>query len=129
MIYLDSSALVTYTVERPYADALKRFLDRERADTCTSTIGFIETVRTCDRIGNYPRLLSQLLREHDEILLSSEIRDHAARIPGPIRSLDAIHVASAALLGADLTSLVTYDNRMAEAAAAIGLPVDMPGMK
>jgi predicted nucleic acid-binding protein len=72
--------------------------------------------------------MNQLLDEHTEILVTSEIRDHASRIPGPIRSLDAIHVASAALLGADLTTLVTYDNRMAEAAAAIGLPVDMPGV-
>jgi hypothetical protein len=46
--------------------------------------------------------------------------------PATIRSLDAIHVATALRLGGQLTSFVTYDKRLADAAAAAGLTVDMP---
>ena len=128
MIYLDASALVTVVVERQHARALRTFLDEHALDkTCTSTIGFLETVRTCDQIGDFPNLMATLLRDHNEIKVSDAIRDGAARVPGLVRALDAVHVASAEQLGSELTSLVTYDVRMAEAARKAGLPVAMPG--
>ena len=55
--------------------------------------------------------------------------DAAATVLGGVRSLDALHIASAETLGPELTSLVTYDKRMAEAARSSGLPVVMPGME
>lgn len=128
MIYLDASALVTLLVGRPYAKELGRFLEAHAgARTCTSTIGFVETVRSCDQIGAFPHLMASLLRDHAEILVTDEIRDAAAALIGGVRTLDAIHVASAEMLGAELTALVTYDIRMADAARAAGLPVAMPG--
>lgn len=128
MIYLDSSALVTIVLGRRNAKELGNFLDAHNGvGTCTSTIGFVETVRACDRIGAFPNLMASLAREHAELLVSEKVRDAAAAVPGNVRSLDAIHVASAERLGAKLTALVTYDNRMAEVARAAGLPVAMPG--
>lgn len=128
MIYLDASALVTLLAGRKHAKELGRFLDAHaQARTCTSTIGFVETVRTCDQIGAFPNLMASLLRDHAEILLTGEIRDGAAALTGAVRTLDAIHVASAEVLGAELTALVTYDIRVADAARAAGLPVAMPG--
>lgn len=130
MIYLDSSALVTVVVERRHASELRRFLDlHAQARTCTSTIGFVETVRTCDRIGAFPNLMATLLREHAEIEVTGRVRDAAASVPGLVRSLDAVHVASAGLLGSELIALVTYDRRMADAARESGLPVAMPGLE
>jgi predicted nucleic acid-binding protein len=130
VIYLDSSALVTIIVQREYASALKRFLDGHAGvPTGTSTIGMIETVRTCDRLGSYPNLMAQLARDHTQLRLTDAVRDAAANVHGAIRSLDAIHVASAQRLGAELTALVTYDKRMADAARNAGLPVASPGMK
>jgi predicted nucleic acid-binding protein len=127
MIYLDASALVTLIVRR-HVKELGLFLDAHPdAQTCTSTIGFVETVRTCDQIGAFPNLLAALLRDHAEISLTDEIRDAAAAITGTVRSLDAIHVASAEILGPELTALVTYDMRMADTARAVGLPVATPG--
>ncbi|GHF64727.1 putative nucleic acid-binding protein [Amycolatopsis bartoniae] len=70
-----------------------------------------------------------LLRDHNEIKVTDTIRDAAARVPGLVRSLDAIHVASAEQLGSELTALVTYDSRMAEAGRKAGLPVAMPGVE
>lgn len=72
--------------------------------------------------------MAALPREHTEIQVTGKVRDAAADVLGAVRSLDAIHVASAGLLGSDLIALVTYDVRMAEAARATGLPVAMPGM-
>lgn len=127
MIYLDASALVTFVARGEHVDDLERFLAAQTVRTCTSTLGFIETVRTCDRIGSFPNLMGRLLRDHTEIPLTALIRDAAANVPGMVRSLDAIHVASAELLGSELIALVTYDKRMAEVARDAGLPVAMPG--
>jgi predicted nucleic acid-binding protein len=130
LIYLDSSALVTIVVERHHAKALRRFLDAHATEQlATSTVGMIETVRTCDRLGSYPNLMPRLLREHTEITVTKVVRDAAANVPGPVRSLDAIHIASAEMLGSELIALVTYDKRMAETARDNGLPVAMPGME
>jgi predicted nucleic acid-binding protein len=129
VIYLDASALVTFIVQRRHAEALDRFLATRSARTCTSTIGFVETVRTCDQIGDFPGLMATLLRDHTEIQLTSAIRDAAANVPGTVRSLDAIHVASADVLGPELIALVTYDRRMADAAHEAGLPVAIPGLE
>lgn len=130
MIYLDASALVTIVAQREHAAALRTFLSRHATEkTTTSTIGMIETVRTCDRIGSYPNLLARLAHDHDELHLTDSVRDAAANLPGVIRSLDAVHIASAEQLGSSLKALVTYDRRMAETARQRGLPVETPGMR
>jgi predicted nucleic acid-binding protein len=130
VIYLDASALVTVIVERQHAVELRGFLEScSTSRTATSTIGFVETVRTCDRIGGFPNLMGALLRDHAEIKLTDAVRDAAANVPGTVRSFDAIHVASAGLLGSELVALVTYDHRMADAARGAGLPVSMPGLE
>jgi predicted nucleic acid-binding protein len=130
VIYLDASAMVTMVVERTHADELREYLaEHPSSQAYTSTIGFVETVRTCDSIGSFPDLMTRLRREYQEVTVTGEVRDDAARLPGRLRSLDAVHVASAALLGSELIALVTYDQRMADAARGAGLPVAMPGMK
>ena len=59
--------------------------------------------------------------------LTAELLDDAGRLAPPeLRTLDAIHVQSALLLGPDLEALVTYDDRQAEAARAAGLPTLRP---
>jgi predicted nucleic acid-binding protein len=130
LIYLDASAMVTMVVERAHADDLRQYLaEYPSSQTYTSTIGFVETARTCDSIGTFPGLITALLRQHQEVRVTDQVRDDAARLPGRLRSLDAIHVASASLLGSELIALVTYDRRMADAARGAGLPVAMPGLK
>jgi predicted nucleic acid-binding protein len=129
MIYLDSSALVTFVVRRQHADALDRFLAGTPSETCTSTVGLVETVRTCDQVGSYPNLMARLTREHREITVTTLVRDRAANMPGSLRALDTFHVASAEQFGEELKALVTYDRRMAEVARQRGLPVAMPGLE
>lgn len=128
MIYLDASALVTYVLERPNFAGLREFLvDHSDLRGASSTVGLIETVRNCDRMASFPNLMGQLLRDYDELDVTAEVRDKAAFLPGNLKALDAIHVATAETLGEDLTFFVTYDRRMAAVARSRGLPVASPG--
>jgi predicted nucleic acid-binding protein len=62
------------------------------------------------------------------IAISDDVLDAAGRLPpGTLRSLDAIHLATAVLLGSDLGSLLTYDRRMRETATAMGMTAASPG--
>jgi len=61
------------------------------------------------------------------IAIENPILEAAASVgPQTLRSLDAIHLATAQELGDDLGVLITYDRRLAEAAAELGLPVASP---
>lgn len=128
MIYLDASAIVTHLTRRSHHEALDHYLSGfPRTELITSTIGLIETVRVCDSLGTFPNLMAHLRRDYGELTVTGEIRDRAAHLPGGLRTLDAIHVASAEILEDALIALVTYDRRMAEVARARGLPVSSPG--
>ena len=129
MIYLDASALVTLVTGRPYARELREFLAQSpEMPMGTSTIGFIETVRTLDRVGSYPTAMQDLLAGFTEILVTDEIRDGAASLPGSVRTLDAIHIASAQAIGDALAFLMSYDKRMLDVAHSAGIPIAAPGM-
>jgi uncharacterized protein len=52
----------------------------------TSTVGFVETVRTLDRVGDYPDAMRDLVRHFTEILLTEEVRDAAAALPAGVRT-------------------------------------------
>ena len=43
-----------------------------------------------------------------------------------LRTLDAIHIATALAMGDDLLAIVTYDERMIEAARLLGLATESP---
>jgi predicted nucleic acid-binding protein len=60
--------------------------------------------------------------------MDRDVLDRAATLaPGTLlRSLDAIHLATAQLLGAELRAVVTYDTRMAQAALSLGMSVASP---
>lgn len=70
------------------------------------------------------RQLSRL----DQISLDTDLLDRAATltVAGLIRSLDAIHLSAAQVIGAELRAIVTYDERMAIVATSLGLVVQAP---
>jgi uncharacterized protein with PIN domain len=83
LIYLDASAIITLISGRPYATELRDFLAaRAGMPMGTSTIGLVETVRTLDRIGDYPNAMDDLVRAFTEILVTDEVRDAAAGLDG-----------------------------------------------
>jgi predicted nucleic acid-binding protein len=130
LIYLDASALITLLAGRTYARELREFLASQPGlPLGTSTIGFVETVRTLDQIGDYPSAMNDLVGAFTEILVTEDVRDTAALLPSGIRTLDAIHIASAQVIGPALNTLVTYDKRMLQIANSVGIHTAAPGLE
>ena len=129
MIYLDSSALVKLILEESESRALARWL-AERADLAlvSSAIHRTEVPRAIWRANPsaLPRSLRQV-RGVEKIGLSTDVLDSAAAVPPQsLRSLDAIHLASALSIRRELTAFVAYDKRLLAAAKDVGLPTASP---
>ena len=59
--------------------------------------------------------------------MGADVFERAAELdPGVLHTLDALHLAAALLVGDDLEAIVTYDRRLADAAALHGVPVLAP---
>ena len=128
-IYLDAAALGKLVVDEPESRPLRRWL-RRRAQTPTATncIGAVELQRLAARVSLEALTRSlQLLTAIDQLDLTPLAIMRAAQLPPPeVRTLDALHIASASELS-DLEALVSYDHRMIAAARGYGLPVESPG--
>jgi predicted nucleic acid-binding protein len=129
MIYLDSAAVVKLVHAETGSAALRRWLD-ERAETgwISSVLTEIESFRALARYA--PQAASRLpavLDQIDLIDLDPRIRILAqAANPAAVRSLDAIHLGTALYSRPGLTSFVTYDKRLLDAAQTAGLPAGSP---
>jgi predicted nucleic acid-binding protein len=119
LLYLDSSALVKLVVAEPETPALLEFL-AEWPDRVSSALARVEVIRAVKRAALGPRarrravlVLARIaLVRIDDALLAA-----AARVQPPeLRTLDAIHVATARSLDG-LAGIVTYDGRLRRAAA------------
>lgn len=128
--YLDSSALVKLVQVESESRALRRYLRHHMTDRpFSSVIAQVEVVRAVSPAGEQARVRARrLLRRIDLVGLAPDVLDGAAGIlPGsPLRSLDAIHLASAMQAGSELEVVVTYDQRMSQAAVALAIPVAAP---
>ena len=127
---MDSSALVKLVQREPESQALRQYLQQHRDDErVASELVCVEVVRSVlaggpTAVAHARRLLARLYL----MALDRELLDRAATLAPSslVRSLDAIHLASAQLLGADLRALLTYDIRMMQVASSLGLPVQAP---
>jgi predicted nucleic acid-binding protein len=129
MIYLDSAAVVKLVHAEPESPALRAWLsERAETDWTSSVLVEIELFRALARYA--PEAVTRLHLVLDQIELidmSPRVRVLAQTVrPVTIRSLDAIHLGTALTVRPDLTSFVTYDKRLLEAATAVGLPTDSP---
>jgi predicted nucleic acid-binding protein len=130
ILYLDSSAVVKLIQSETESVALRRYLRRHPTDTrVSSALARVEVVRAvldggAAAITAARRLLGRL----NLLELQATLLDEAATLDAGqvLRSLDAIHLASAKATGAELRAVVTYDARMAAAAASLRLPVVTP---
>ena len=128
MVYLDSSALVKLVVSEPESVALRLYLVDHR-ERVSSALAYVEVCRAVRRTGASEAALRRA--EHvlariglvtlDEPLL----RAAAALSPTGLRSLDAVHLATALSLDG-LDAVVTYDRRFDAAASEAGLAVESP---
>jgi predicted nucleic acid-binding protein len=129
VIYLDSAAIVKLAHAEAESAALGRWLGQRR-DTpwVTSALAEVEVPRALRRwapeaLGRVEPVLATLYRME----IGVEVRVAAAGLGDRLlRSLDAIHLATAQRLGSELTAFVTYDKRLLAAAGAVGLPTAAP---
>ena len=130
MIYLDTSALLKLLVEEAESEALERWLSEHTpASLATSALSRVELARACRRLdaGLVPTAES-LLGGLGLMPLTDRLLQVAAALPDPsLRSLDALHVASALALEGALDVLVAYDLRLLAAAEGVGIVTARPG--
>jgi predicted nucleic acid-binding protein len=129
VIYLDTSALVKVIFEETESDGLARWLaDRQEIRKLTSELSTVELIRVCRRLDvDAVADARQLLAGLDLVPLGVEVLDQAAGVdPVGLRTLDAIHLASAFTLSDAITAFVVYDTRLAGAADAAGFEVVTP---
>jgi predicted nucleic acid-binding protein len=129
LIYLDSSALVKLVVTEPGSDALMAMLDAW-PDRVSSALVLTEVPRALRRAGfgrSERRRADEIISRVALIDLDKPILSVAASVDPPaLRTLDAIHLATAMALGEDLSGLVTYDARLSAAARRANLAVFAP---
>jgi predicted nucleic acid-binding protein len=125
--YLDSSAIVKLVVAEPESRALRAHL-RRRRPLVSSDLARTEVVRALLPAGTIAVSRGrEVLRRLDLVRINDRVLDMAGTLePAQVRSLDAIHLATAQLLGEDLGQVITYDDRMAEAARSLGLKTTAP---
>ena len=125
--YLDSSALIKLVIPEPESEKLRAELALWSRHA-SSAVARTEVVRAAARVDPAARERARLIvRAVSLIAVTDEILERAANLEPPtLRSLDALHLASALSLGGVLGPVVTYDARLAEAASAVGLDVLAP---
>jgi len=126
-IYLDTSAAAKVLVDEAESEALTAYLDDERSNREIVSSALLETElrRLAGRLGLDQSAVSDLLTRIDLIDPSRSIFHEAGVLPGPtLRSLDALHLATALRIEADV--VVAYDLRLLDAARDLGLAIDSP---
>jgi predicted nucleic acid-binding protein len=127
-LYLDSSAFVKLVVEETESAAVRSLLASRASRRVASALLRAESLRAIRHLG--PDALATVrdgLRRVDLIAIDDRILDSAGRLePRVLRTLDAIHLATAIAVGDDLDAIVTYDERMVEAARLLGLATTTP---
>ena len=132
-VYMDSSALIKRVIVEQESTDLVDFLDAhyQQADLlASSSLAWVEVSRAVLARAKAPAtagdLIDGAMSGIDERTMTAEVVSVARRIePLVLRSLDAIHLATAVLIDADL--VVTYDDRLADACRRNSLAVASPG--
>jgi predicted nucleic acid-binding protein len=128
LVYADSSALVKLVIEEPESSALDRYLAGGPV-MATSRIALVEVPRAVGLANAAPEPAAEAVRLVESCMLidvaDALLRAAAALTSRSVRTLDAIHLASALRIGPD--EILTYDRRLATAAGEHRLVVVSPG--
>ena len=129
MLYLDSSALVKLVVAEPESPALLKLL-RAWPIRVSSALSLAEVPRALRRAGfsaGARRRARDVLARINLVDIDRRVLAGAAALdPTALRTLDAIHLATALSIREDLQAVVTYDRRLTAAAQRAQLEVLAP---
>lgn len=126
LLYADSSAFAKLFVPEPETPSVEALV--RGAALTSSDLLAVEAMRVARRFGGaaLPRARGALASV-GLIPLDAELRDRAGTLgPPELRALDAIHLATADRVRAAIDAILTYDQRLAAAAEALGIPVLSP---
>jgi predicted nucleic acid-binding protein len=128
ILYIETSAAAKLLVEEPASSRLAARLDKSVAQgdaLLSSTLLETELRRLAVRVDLPQAAVTHLLERFDLVEIDRSLYREAGLLPGlHLRSLDALHLAAALRVSADV--IVTYDHRQADVAEAAGLPVFAP---
>lgn len=128
ILYIETSAAAKLLVDEPASSRLAARLDGavdQDEPLLSSMLLETELRRLAVRVDLAQAAVTHLLERFDLMETDRSLYREAGLLPGRhLRSLDALHLAAALRVGADV--MVTYDRRQAEAADAAGLPVLAP---
>lgn len=126
--YIDTSALVKLMVAEPESEALLDWLRDETRRPVSSDLARTELQRAVRRAAPHLAVRARTVLDSLTILaVSTETFEQAGRLePGSLRTLDAIHLAAALVLGDELEGVVTYDDQLAAAAESNGVVAVAP---
>jgi len=128
--YADTSALVKLVLHESETPQLLHWVRAEERTLVTCDLTRTELLRAVARTAPTRTTRARdVLASLTIVGLSAADFDAAGRLaPIALRSLDAIHLTVALGLADELASVLTYDERMAAAASALGLHVEAPGV-
>jgi len=128
VFYLDTSAAVKLVVVEQGSKGLQKWLASRDGQIGSSDLLRTELLRATRRAA--PEQMVQARAVLDSLILvafSSAVFERAAMLePNLLRSLDSLHLAAALEFGDELEGMVTYDQRLAEGARALGIDVVAP---
>ena len=121
-VYLDTSAAAKLLAAEKESDALTAYLANQGSADRPASSMLLETElrRFALRTGLHQSAVSDVLARIDLVEPDRSLFTEAGLMPGAnLRSLDALHVATALRL--DARVVVAYDHRLQQAARAVGL--------
>lgn len=126
MIYLDTSAAAKAIIEEPESEAIRK-LFADGTPFVSSKLLAVELHSVADRRVIDPADADDLLDRVALVTLDTEIMDRAITMHSGLRTLDALHLATAVHVGTAITGILTFDNELAAAAERHGVPsVSLP---
>ena len=128
IFYADTSALVKLVVAEAETAALRSWIRAESADLVSSDLARTELLRAVRRVAGDRAVQARAVLDSVTLVsVRTETFETAGQLdPATLRTLDALHIASALELGDDLAGLVTYDDRISDAARSHGIAVVAP---
>src|SRR6056297_2885415 len=125
VFYLETSAFVKIVADEDFSTQLREWVRGDDASYVSSDLLRIEALRSSRRRGpSVAKAARDALAGVDLLGLTSDICEVAADLdPEILRSLDAAHVATALSVGDELEGVITYDRRLSESCANLGLNV------
>lgn len=130
MLYLDTSTLAKLVTLEAKSDRLRAYLAaRANGVRFSSALAHAELLRAAHHLGNAAVGTARAVLARVELVdVSLELLERVGTLAAGhhLRTLDAIQVVTATVAGDRLEALVTCDLRMADAAAALTLPIEQP---